>query len=370
MSKLNKKRSDDHLLMKELTIPLRLILCEMLNQYLRRGHPKHTELERDIAKRWAGYWGEKALANYISELPQEKNLVFHDLQLQLHGTAFQIDTLLISQSYILIIEAKNITGTLYFDNVFNQLLRVNQDGTEESFEDPRVQCKRLQSLLNRWLVQHNLNLLPIDYLVFFKSTNKTILKTTLNSRSDFNKVCKGRDVFNKVDDCERRFKQVKVDTEKMNEIAQLLLSEHSPKPINILEEYSIMEKDTLNGVQCPNGNCSSIPMNYKRGTWICPKCQTSSKDGHIGALNIYFLLHKPTITNHECQTFLHLPTTNITQKILNSLNLPFTGHTKNRLYLQWPNSERFFKMEEMSLKQTYESHVNPCSQKVIECVLS
>ncbi|MFJ7728274.1 nuclease-related domain-containing protein [Neobacillus sp. NPDC097160] len=320
------------LLMKDLPIPQRLILTEILKKYLKRGHPIHSEIDKDLAKRWAGYWGERALANYVKELPQEKYLIFHDLELQLNGIHFQIDTLLICQNFILIIEAKNISGTLYFDNVFNQLIRINPDGTEESFEDPRVQCQRLQSLLRRWLVKNGLHLLPIDHLVFFKSANKTILKSNPNIRADFSKVCKGRDLFNKIEDCERRYKQVKIDPEKMYEIGKLILSQHSPKKINILETYGLMEKDIPNGVMCPNSTCSKIPMEYKKGKWICPKCHTLSKNGHIEALLVHFLLIKPTITNMECQNLLQLPSRDISQKFLLSLNLPSTGHTKNRLY--------------------------------------
>ncbi|MGG3467870.1 nuclease-related domain-containing protein [Neobacillus pocheonensis] len=170
--------------MKDLTVPLRLILTEVLKRRLRIDHFKHLEIQKDLAKRWAGYWGEVALANYIKELPQEKYYIFHDLQLKHNDIHFQIDTLLISQYFILIIEAKNINGTLIFDNVFKQLLRINDDGTEESFEDPRVQCKRLQSLLGRWLAKNGFNLLPMEYLIFFKSV-KTILKANPGDKVNF-----------------------------------------------------------------------------------------------------------------------------------------------------------------------------------------
>ncbi|MEH7545154.1 nuclease-related domain-containing protein [Neobacillus vireti] len=333
---------------KELTLPQRLILTEILKKHLNRSHPKYPILEKDLAKRWAGYWGEHALANYVKELPQEKYLILHDLQLKLNDTYFQIDTLLISQTHILIIEAKNIIGTLYFDHVFNQLIRTNPEGPEESFEDPQIQCRRLQSLLTRWLIQHKLHLLPIDYLIFFKSTNKTILKTTATG-ADTTRICKGRDLLNKIEDCEKRYKQVKIQPEKLHEIAHFLLNKHTPKPIDILKEYDLTETDLHDGVQCPS--CTYIPMEYQRGKWVCPKCNHPSKTGHIEAINDYFLLIKPTITNHECQTLLHLPTSDITRKVLISLKLPTTGHTKNRLYHQWPASQSYLIIEEQLLNQ-------------------
>ncbi|NRD76679.1 NERD domain-containing protein [Bacillus sp. BRMEA1] len=133
--------------MKELTLPQRLFLLEIIRKRLVNGCIKYQDIEKDLAKRWAGYWGEFALANYVKELPNDQYYIFHDLQLQINGIHFQIDTLLLSRNYILIIEAKNIMATLIFDNTFHQLIRKNEDGKEETYEDPRVQCQRILSLL-------------------------------------------------------------------------------------------------------------------------------------------------------------------------------------------------------------------------------
>lgn len=330
--------------MKELTPPIRLILTEIIKKRLVIGHIRYQDIEKDLAKRWAGYWGELVLAKYVKELPQDKYNIFHDLQFQINGTHFQIDTLLLSRNYILIIEAKNISGTLVFDNTFKQLIRKNEDGTDEAFEDPRVQCQRLQSLLRRLLIKIGYNLLPIDYLIFFKSTN-TILKTNPGDRTDFSKVCKGRDVLNKIESLELRYPQEKVDNKTINKIAKLLLSQHSPKQINILEEYNLTKNDIRSGVCCPNEKCCHIPMGYKRGKWICTACHTSSKDAHLEALNDYFYIFGPTITISEFRCFLHLPTDDTAQKILFRLMLPKSGKTKGRIY-----------------------HLNP--MKVKTCVLS
>lgn len=317
--------------MKGLTPPQRLFLTEILKIRLIIGHSKYQEIEKDLAKRWAGYWGEIALANYVKELPHDKYLIFHDLQLQINGIHFQIDTLLLSKNYILIIEAKNIAGTLTFDNVFKQLIRTHEDGTEESFEDPRVQCQRLQSLLRNWLVKNGSNLLPVDSLVFFKSTS-TILKTNPGDKTDFSRVCKGRDLFNKIEGMEQRYHQEKINTETMTKIGKLLLSQHSQQPIDILKEYNLTEKDIRSGVCCPNEKCNFIPMNYKRGNWNCPACQTSSKDAILKTLSHYFYLYKPTITNLELRNFLLLPSPDTTQKVVHRLNLQTTGKTKDRFY--------------------------------------
>ncbi|MBV7505733.1 NERD domain-containing protein [Bacillus sp. sid0103] len=323
------------MIMKGLTLPQRLLLIEILKVRLTIGHCKYQEIEKDLAKRWAGYWGEIALANYVKEIHHDRYLVFHDLQLQFNGIHFQIDTLLLSKHYILIIEAKNIAGTLTFDNTFKQLIRTNEDGSEESFEDPRVQCQRLQSLLRNWLIKNHCNLLPVDTLIFFKSTS-TILKTNSGDKTDFSKICKGRDLFNKIEKMEQTYQQEKINNGTMEKIAKLLFDQHCPRAINILKEYNLTEKDIRSGVCCPNKECSYIPMNYKRGNWICPVCKTISKDAILKALSDYFYLYKQTITNQEVKVFLHLASPNTTQKILHKLNLKTTGRTKDRCYYLCP----------------------------------
>jgi hypothetical protein len=316
---------------KELTPPQRLILTEILAGRLTIGHYKHAEVEKDIARRRAGYRGELALEGYVKQLPENKYFIFHDLQLQIHGVHFQIDTLLLSQYFNLLIEAKNISGTLTFDRVFKQLIRKNADGTEDVFEDPRIQAQYHQILLNRFLRENGMNLLPIERLVFFSSI-KTNLKVQPGDNSDFSRVCKAREIFLKIDGFEQTFQHKKVELPKIEELGQLLLSSHSPKQINILNEYGLTTKDIRPGVRCPE--CKSIPMLYVKGEWRCHSCKHTSKDVQLAAqtVNDYFHIIKPTITNSEFRQFLQLPSNNVSQKNLHSLNLKSTGKTKNRLY--------------------------------------
>ena len=107
--------------------------------------------------------------------------------------------------------------------------------------------------MRNWLIKNHCNVFPVDTLIFFKSTS-TILKTNSGDKIDFTKVCKGRDIFNKIDSMEQRYQQEKINTETLTKIGNLLLSQHSPIPINILKEYNLTEKDIRNGVCCPNEN--------------------------------------------------------------------------------------------------------------------
>lgn len=321
------------LILKDLTVPDRLIKTEVLKKRLIPCHFKHPVIDIDLAKRYAGFWGEYILSEYVKKLPYEKFIIIHDLQLEHQGFFFQIDNLLLTQYFTLPIEAKNIQGTLTFDNSFNQLIRSNPDGTESIFEDPRVQARWNKSLLSSWLDQNGFVALPLDYLIFF-SNNKTILKANSGNPNDFTKICKGRDVFNKIYGFERHFNEPILNKNEFHELGNLLLSQHTPEQINILKEYNISKRDIRPGGCCPI--CHHIPMIYKRGKWICPSCQAISKDILIKALSDHFHLLSPTITNSEIRKYLFLPTDDIAQKYLHYLNLPASGKTKNRTYLLSP----------------------------------
>ena len=73
-------------------------------------------------------------------------------------------------------------------------------------------------------------------------------------------------------------------------------------------------------------------MKYHYGVWTCPHCKEKSKTAHIKAIEDYFLLIKPSITNSELRHFLQIDSIKSANNILKSLNLPYTGNRKGRVY--------------------------------------
>ena len=315
---------------KDFSIPQRYLKTIVLERRLNLGHPKHQDVARDLAKRRAGYWGEKTLYKFLNELPQQQYLMFHDLQLKNENVTFQIDFLLLSQYINLIIEAKNIVGILTFENTFKQLVRKNEDGSEDVFEDPHTQAKYHQLMLHSWLRNHGINGLPIDYLIFFSNVNKTNLKILPGGRSDFSRICKGTELFLKIDSMEKIFHQKKLTSIELNELGKLLHNDHSPTTINIMDEYGITKKNIRPGLRCPT--CEHLPMIYAKGKFICSICQCNSKETIPEALQDYSHLYKPTITNSEFREFVLIPSPNTAQKELRALQLESTGTTRNRQY--------------------------------------
>jgi hypothetical protein len=138
------------MIIKKRTISLRIQQLEALLRRLPMHFPKRPEIEGELARYKAGFRGEQTLDYYLSYLPEKEYFIFHDIRLSDGIHYFQMDTLLLSLKYLLIIEVKNFYGTLFFDHTFHQLIRT-ANGNEEAYPDPILQVKTQQNKLEKWL---------------------------------------------------------------------------------------------------------------------------------------------------------------------------------------------------------------------------
>ncbi|MGE6260368.1 nuclease-related domain-containing protein [Heyndrickxia sporothermodurans] len=130
------------MIIKSRGLPIRILKGEALQNRLPKNHEKPADIERDLKKRWKGYRGEQSLDYFLQFLPRGKYLIFHDLRLKGEQNFFQMDTLILSPFFALIIEVKNYSGTLIFDTELNQFTRINHQNKEEGFQDPIARARR------------------------------------------------------------------------------------------------------------------------------------------------------------------------------------------------------------------------------------
>lgn len=318
------------MIIKERSYPIRATLDEILLRRLSQNHSKRQIIEADFHREDAGHRGEQALDYYLGFLPHEQYHIFQHLRLKYENWTFQMDFLLLTTNFALIIEAKNYTGTLEFDSKFNQLIQTYNE-KEKGYDDPVAQVQRQQRLLAKWFEKNISYFLPIHSLVVISNPH-AILKTDSNNTAILKQVCKPFKLIDKIEKLESFYPNERIDIKALKRICKLLLKHHTPEQFNIIDYYKIPKEDILTGTQCPT--CRFLPMLYKRGKWYCNKCKTSSKDAHLASLDDYFLLFEPSITNSLLKEFLHLPSSDVSQKLLFSLKLPWTGNTKGRIYHQ------------------------------------
>lgn len=112
-------------------------------------------------------------------------LIFADLRLIHQNQAFQMDTLIICPYFILIIESKNIAGTLTFEKDSTQMIR-ELDGKKQGFKNPLVQVARQKEQLMGWLKKRKIPLIPVEDLVGI-ADRRTVIITSDNNRAIFKK---------------------------------------------------------------------------------------------------------------------------------------------------------------------------------------
>ena len=169
------------MILKPRKLPLSVQKYQALTRRTPPNHPKIPLIKENLRKGIAGYRGECAIDYPLTFLSNKKYSILHDVRLPDESRFFQMDSILICNEFILILEVKNIAGKLYFDPVFNQLIRTI--GTEEkALSDPLTQVKRHEEQFQRWLNYNKLPSIPILSLVVI-SHPSTIITTSPENRN-------------------------------------------------------------------------------------------------------------------------------------------------------------------------------------------
>ncbi|MCH1627847.1 nuclease-related domain-containing protein [Fredinandcohnia quinoae] len=309
--------------------PLRLRKTEALLRRISDTNPKYDRVEEKLKIRASGYRGEQSLDYYVSFLDKKKYQILHGLRLQdaANDHYFEIDTLIITPSLIIPIDAKNHKGELHFDEQFDQLIQT-YEGQKTSYDSPLAQITRHEFQLKSLLQLYKFPTVPIEPLVVI--TNPSTIVTASQNHKQIHKIIKSLSLITKIGNIEKRFKVEVFDHKQIQKLTKLLLKLNTPYDNSILEEFDLHEDDILKGVHCPK--CGTLPMKRLPRKWECTSCGHSDKDAHIAAIEDYVLLFGNTITNQKLREFLNLPSRSAATRILKSLNFQFTGENKGRIY--------------------------------------
>ncbi|MEG9295619.1 nuclease-related domain-containing protein [Mangrovibacillus sp. Mu-81] len=108
----------------EREFPRVILILDALQGRLTPHHPKIPLISDEFHKRLAGHKGEVSLDYVLKMLDKNSCFILYGLRLKINDTYFQMNTLLLSHKFIIIIEVKNLAGTIYFDPVFNQMIQI------------------------------------------------------------------------------------------------------------------------------------------------------------------------------------------------------------------------------------------------------
>lgn len=314
------------MLIKDRSKSIRIKKLEVIQRRLVRHHPRFLSIEDELNGRLAGHYGEQSNDYFLK--PFNSFSVLHDLRLSAHDSFFQIDTLLMSPRYLLILEVKYITGTLLFDHL-NQVIRVKEDGTEEAFKNPIFQVKRQQSHLIEWMARNQIPQFPVRSLVVM-SNPKTIIKAPPSNKEVSQYITHSPYLQERIKVFEKMFIEEKLTRKQIGKLSKILIHQHTPENPDLLKRYQIEEKDIIKGVYCTK--CFFMPVTRKHRTWFCPKCSFTALDLHLPTLDDYSLLYGPAITNKQFCDFLQVSSRHVATRLLTAMNLQQSGTGKGRSY--------------------------------------
>lgn len=256
-------------------------------------HPKLTFIKEKLRRHLSGYRGECAVDYQLSYLPQKNYSIIRGIRLYNGEHYFQLDTLLITQKFLLNIEAKNHSGEITFDEKNHQMIQ-EIDGNKKVYQDPLTQIYFQEHNLRKWLAHHNYPNYPILSLVVLTNPS-TILHTNSN------KVVRNEYLLIKISQLEKSHNETILNDKEVKKLARNIIKHHQPQKPDVLKEFDIKEEELLAGVHCPQ--CDFLPLVRNHGTWLCPNCNDQHPDAHLSSIKDYSLLITPTFSNKQIRDF-------------------------------------------------------------------
>ncbi|SFA79805.1 MULTISPECIES: nuclease-related domain-containing protein [unclassified Bacillus (in: firmicutes)] len=316
------------MIVKSRGVPQIIQVLKALLPRLDKNHPKRNQLQQQLDRRLAGLRGEESLDYYLGYLDEQKYFILHDLRLANGPHFFQIDTLLLTTQFAVILEVKNIAGKIIFDLEAEQLIRT-LDNEQQGFHDPLSQLEFQLSQLKKWLTEKKCPALPLEGFVVI-SSDRTIYSVSNQDKEAYRKICHAYAILKRLIRLEKFHNNEVMTLKEVQRMYKLLVKHHQPLTINVQKHLGVSTAEIRTGVQCPE--CEFLPMHYGYGYWHCEICHHKTKNAHLNVLKDYSLLITSTITNSEFRRFLHVPTLHMANHKLRSLQLPYIGEGKQRKY--------------------------------------
>lgn len=294
---------------------------------LHTSHPKTNEICEQLNKIEAGFAGEQLVDRSILEVSFPKDLyIFTDLQLKIHDYLYiQLDTLIVTKKYLLIIEVKNMVGTITFQPHKGQVIR-NLDGVRTPLECPITQINRHIHAIEQMQLP-----LPIFKAIVY-SSNRVILENVPPGEPIFFR--KNLPLYIQ----SLNTKEDRINTSQFEEVIkkiQLRRSTFQQKPL--CERWNIHPDTLIRGLLCKNCGKSLCKITSK--TWRCTNCKAVDRNPIAHNMDDYFLLIKDSITTAECKDFFGLSSSHEAYYMLKKCNLQSINQGRKTVYRK--NSEIF-----------------------------
>jgi hypothetical protein len=310
---------------KEVVLLTETEALECLLHRLPEEHSYRKFFEVELHRSKSGKRGEARMKRKFNEFySPEEHYVIWNVSLAIGGWRVQMDGLLLTERCALIIESKNISGRIHFDEATGEFCRFNDDDEKTIMEDPVIQLNKHMRFLGAWFKIRNINM-PIDGLVVF-----TPKQCEFVSKPKDKYICKTYQMVEYLHTILQNYPQ-KVPTHKLLSIKNEIDNNQVPyQRIPLCEQYRLDWRELKRGVLC--NKCIMYSMERKNHSWKCTKCGEKDSHAHAYAISEYFSLIDSSISNRQFRAFCLIESQSVATRLITALNLKGSGELKGRKY--------------------------------------
>lgn len=303
-------------------------LLKSLPRLLARLHPTSPtfkEITDQLYRIRAGYAGEVKVDKYLEAIDfPEPVHIFTDLQLPINPKfAIQIDTLILTPAFALILEIKNIAGTLTYISNPPHFECTYEDKKSVVIDCPIMQVNNNRTALDQWFQNKGFPVQSTGMIVM--ASSKTLVKNAPPEMP----IMYGKHLpyyFRT-----KEIGQPILTNRQYNSLVEKLSQEQKLfNPYPLIERYNIDPSFIHKGILCNICNGKLHRSNHK--VWTCPACEQEAEQPFVDGLRDWFLLMKRTISNEECREFLLLKDKYAANYVLKKMQLTRMGRSRASIY--------------------------------------
>lgn len=310
----------------ELDVLSKTLAIECLLKRLSQRHNQRVYLENQLHRVSAGIRGEGKMVKKFEEFYLEENyLPVWDLNMKIGKWAVQIDGLLLTERCAIVMDSKNLSGEIHYDETNEEFYKKTvPEGEILNLDNPVVQLNKHISFIRKWFRLHRINL-PVTGLIVVTANN-----CVFHAKPTGAFICK---TYQMNDYLYRilRDNPLTAVSHPLEDIEKLIAANQVPFKFPPLSEfYRIDLKDIKKGVYCQA--CCTHRMQRTKKSWICAGC--GSKDASAGRLAVqeYFSLIDTELTNKKFREFSGILNSAAVWRILAKYEFEISGEKKNRIY--------------------------------------
>ncbi|PIC85433.1 hypothetical protein CSV72_13535 [Sporosarcina sp. P20a] len=312
------------MLYKTRTIPKLIIGQQSLLKRLPVNHDKYEKIRTDFYNGKAGFGGEREFDYQLRDfIPPYPHAILHDIFLKHEHAYFQIDSILITPSMIILFEIKNIAGKLHIKQNPTQFIRESVNGERTVLRSPIEEMERKKHYFASWLQARNIDIPLVDYIVFAYQNELTIENTSSH------RLVFSYEIPNRLRNLE--MKEDILNANQIKKLANELLKTHRHyDPFPLIEKYALSIKDLASGVTCPN--CEQLTMLWRTRSWQCQACGHIDRHAHHATLAEWYCIGGEQLTNRQFRHFTNIHSRHIAKRMLANPFTEMSGKKRNAIY--------------------------------------